>query len=288
MSVDRPRQVVFFVCHPDDEALWIGGLLRALGSFGIEVSVVCASGGEPASVRASEFEAAREVAGYKRGVVLGGTLRAANEPLPPLARTLEGGLDRLGVKSEEIALLVTHSPFGDEHRHPHHKQAYRELKQWSEGRAVPFGFFCCLPLPWLQHQPIAASLRRGRGLSVVGMFECAAAERPAAMVDGGGRVFSGEHPRYLFQFEIDSSAKAKMLACYQSIDVEKHAAGYVMFQTSNEALYVFDRKGAEVLFDVYREMKAPGVDDLFAEVCTSSPPPRPPRWWQRIVGLMRS
>jgi LmbE family N-acetylglucosaminyl deacetylase len=285
MTVDKPRQVVFFVCHPDDEALWAGGLVHGLGRFGVEVTVICASGGEPGSVRATEFQAAREVAAYKRGLVLGGPLRGANEPLPPLASTLESGLNRFGIRARDVSLLVTHSPYGDEHRHPHHKQAYRELKQWAQGEGVPFGFFSCLPLPWLQHQPVAASLRRARGLSLIGLFECTPAERPAPMVDGGGRVLSEENPRYLFQFQIDASAKARMLACYQSIGLEQHAAGYVMFGATCEALYVFDELGAAVFLDVYRQMEHSGVDDLFAEVCSR---PALTGWWQRVLRLVRS
>src|ERR1044071_5367010 len=200
MSLGRPRQVVFFVCHPDDEALWVGGLVSGLGRFGVEVSVICASGGGQGSVRAAEFQSAREGAGYKRGLVLGGPLRAANEPLPPLALTLEAGLTQLGIDPSEVALLVTHSPYGDEHRHPHHKQAYQELKQWAQGSRVPFGFFSCMPLPWLQHQPIAASLRRAHGLSLIGVFECRPAVQSAAMIDGGGGTNTAGKPRPYFSF----------------------------------------------------------------------------------------
>jgi LmbE family N-acetylglucosaminyl deacetylase len=287
MSLGRPRQVVFFVCHPDDEALWVGGLVSGLGRFGVEVSVICASGGGQGSVRAAEFQSAREVAGYKRGLVLGGPLRAANEPLPPLALTLEAGLTQLGIDPSEVALLVTHSPYGDEHRHPHHKQAYQELKQWAQGSRVPFGFFSCMPLPWLQHQPIAASLRRAHGLSLIGVFECRPAVQSAAMIDGGGRTTSEESPRYYFQFDIDVPAKARMLARYPSIDLEKHATGYVMFGASFEALYVFDEKGAAVLFDLYRQMDHSGVDDLFAEICSRAAEPAPSGWWRRMLNLVR-
>src|ERR1041384_6777559 len=286
MGADKFTQVVFVVCHPDDEALWVGGTVQALGRFAdTEVTVVCASGGEPGSVRAAEFRAAAAVAGYKRGVVMGGALRGANDPLPHLGPTLAEALNRLGMRTNEISLLITHSPYGDEHRHPHHVQAYRELKQWTQAKGVPFGFFSCVPLPWLQHQLVAASLRRGNGLTLTGMFECVPAARPAAMVDGGGLTMSRETPRYLFQFEIDAAAKARMLACYQSIDLTKHAAGYVMLGASSEALYVFDEKGAAVFFDLYRQMEHSGVDDLFGEFCSHPPVPG---WWRRVLNLVRN
>ena len=38
-------QIVFVVCHPDDEAIWIGGLLQELSEIPyVRAYVVCLSG----------------------------------------------------------------------------------------------------------------------------------------------------------------------------------------------------------------------------------------------------
>src|SRR6266404_8308049 len=96
----RRYGIVFAVCHPDDEAIWIGGLLHELSEIPyVQAYVICLSGRDPNSPRGQEFEAARRVARYAGGVVLGFPLRPAPEPLPEISQTVEEGLRLLNLKT---------------------------------------------------------------------------------------------------------------------------------------------------------------------------------------------
>jgi len=115
-SKDQNYNLLFVVCHPDDEALWVGGLVESLSTFQfLKVYVLCLSGVDAQSTRESEFYAARQVAGYTAGVVMGDRLRPATEPLTNIAYTVEHGIKKLNLEIGDISLLITHSPYGDEH-----------------------------------------------------------------------------------------------------------------------------------------------------------------------------
>ena len=72
MTEFRIYRIVFVVCHPDDEAIWVGGLLHELSKFqNIRAYVICLSGRDPNSPREREFDQARREANYAGGVVMG-------------------------------------------------------------------------------------------------------------------------------------------------------------------------------------------------------------------------
>lgn len=252
--------IVFAICHPDDEALWAGGLLYELSKFDfLRVHVVCLSGRDPASPRITEFEAARRIAGYASGVILGGRLRDANEPLPPLGPILEEGLRELGVNRP--ALLITHSPFGDEHRNPHHRQAFEELQAWSRASCVPFGFFACAAIPHYLHIPVLEALRRSDTLHLMNMFRCARLLPLWRTFDPALRLYR-HAPRWLLQFQVDGVRKAKILEEYRSIGLIEHREGYASFTSAMEQLYLFGNLPPPIrtLLDV---MPAPTAGALF-------------------------
>lgn len=272
----RRLNLVFAVCHPDDEALWVGGVLCEMPRFdGVRTHVICVSGRDPRSPREREFEQARQVAGYEAGVVLGFPLRPAGEPLPPVAASVEEGLERLGLRPDAVHLLVTHSPYGDEHGHPHHWQAHRELRAWTRERGVPFGYFSCLPMSDFAHVPVAAGLRRSGSLHLLNRSRCAWPEgRARRAVDC---------PAEYVQFGIDPGRKRAMLDCYQSIDLPQHERGYAAFTSGAEGLYVVDARGSAVVDAVVNAMPAPGIENLAARH-----PPAPPTLAERVARRLRA
>jgi LmbE family N-acetylglucosaminyl deacetylase len=260
--------VVFVVCHPDDESLWAGGMLHGLSGFDfVRTWVVCVSGADPDSPRAAEFAAALDVAGATGGAVLGGPLRGANDPLPDIAVTAQAGLERLGVPVADVDLLVTHSPYGDEHLNPHHVQAYEQLVSWSREAGVPFGWFSVVLLPWLLHQPLLHGLRRhGETFHLLSLARCLPTPGLALRLRDRARRGRLSPPRYHAQFAGDVAVKRRMLECYRSIDLPAHEAGYGAFTTAAESLYLMNRRGLAPLQRIADAMTTPGPSDLFARL----------------------
>jgi LmbE family N-acetylglucosaminyl deacetylase len=251
---------VFAVCHADDEALWAGALLHGLSQFpDVELDVICFSGGD---VRAAEFARAQEVAGYRGGVVLDLPLRPAPEPLPETGGLLEQGLEKVGRRADEIDLLVTHSPYGDEHLNPHHRQAFRELHSWSSRHEVPFGYFTTVSNPFVLHRSLLTDLRRHEKLHAMQFARC----RPTArglFLTPGWRALA--FFRYFAQFLGDYDVKRRMLECYASVDLAAFEAGYAMYTSACESLYVQDERGGEVIRRILAAMSAPSPVDLFGQ-----------------------
>ena len=256
--------ILVVVCHPDDEALWFGGSLHALSQFpACEVNVICLSGRDPASPREQEFHAAQRVAGYAAGVVVGFPLRKAHEPLPNIASSVEEGLTSLDRTFRDVELLITHSPYGDEHRHPHHVQAFQELHAWSNTKGVPFGFFSSVALPIGSVRSLLRSFRRQGTLHLLQLGQChyGFRDRLSALLYYG----AGWMPRYLVQLQTDSAVKRAMLECYPSVDLPLHKEGYAMFTANVELIYLRDRAALSVLETFIAQMKVPGPPDLFAQ-----------------------
>ena len=264
MALYRNYNFVFAICHPDDEALWIGGVLCELSRFEfIKSYVICLSGNDAQSPRVEEFKAAQNVAGYSQGVILGGALRPAPDPLPDTRATLEQGLRMVGLAPAAIDVLITHADYGDEHLHPHHKQAHAELKSWCSRSNVPFGHFSSIPINGLCHIPILTDLRRHKTLHLMNLSRCESFDAPGdSPVDGEPSERS--HPQYYVQWLCDPSAKLRMLNCYASINLELHRRGYAMFTNSCESLYLWDRRALEPWQAIIDNMEVPAEAKLMS------------------------
>ncbi len=252
--------ILVVVCHPDDETIWFGGSLHALSKI-TEVNVICLSGRDENSPREAEFQAARKVAGYNHGIVLGFPLRKALQKLPNIANTVEEGLRIWGRTIKDVNLLVTHSPYGDEHQHPHHKQAFNELLKWTKKVSIPFSFFSAVQLPTCSHRSLMKNLPRSGPLHITNLSRCTYSLRDffrESMLSGSGWM-----PSYYSQWQTDIYAKKNMLECYQSIGLRGHAQNYAMFTSCIESIYFMDKRGFKVIYKIIRGIEVPGVKDLF-------------------------
>lgn len=249
--VQTPLNIVFAVCHPDDEVVWAGGLLCELARLPfLRIYVVCLSGSDPDSARLAEFEAARQAAGYTAGTVCGGKLRAALDPLPPPEETLVHGLAAIGLQPAQVDLLITHAPYGDEHRNPHHIQAHRALKAWCATHNIGFAHFACIALSGVSHRSLLKDLRQRGTLRLLQLAHCTG---PAGT------------PQYYVQFATDAAAKARLAQCYPSIGLAQHDKAYTMFSNPCEALYLQDNKALAPISVLMKSMAVPGPSPLLLE-----------------------
>ena len=137
-------KVVFVVAHPDDESLWVGGLLNFLQKCkGVTPYVVCMTGRDH-PLRFKEFTNAMKVVGIKNWAVGNISIPKTGEvPLLNIQNIFEECLNELKLDKEDIDLLITHSFYGDEHENLQHKQLFHHFY----GCGLPFAFFSNMTLP---------------------------------------------------------------------------------------------------------------------------------------------
>lgn len=260
-KTDKIFNLIFVVCHPDDEAIWVGGLLSELSRFNfLKVYVICLSGG--ISERFQEFKKAQETAGYFQSFISDEKLKLANDPLIAISQTVEKGIIDFRLKLEDIDLLITHPPFGDEHGHPHHKQASRELYEWTRENSIPFGYFSTAVVPFFDLRPILQNMKRSETLHILQVADCI---NNLSLL---GKIFSKSlkpyhTPKYYLQFLSDKEKKIKMLQCYSSVDLEKFKKEYCSYTQNSESIYIIDKAGFIPFEVLLASMETPGRKYLF-------------------------
>lgn len=262
LASNHPYRVVFVVAHPDDESLWCGGLVHAFcGTEIFSVSVICLSGNDLSSPRVSEFNNAMRIAGCQSYTVVGGPLQKATDRLQDISTLLASALAELSMTLQDVDLLITHSPTGEEHAHPHHVQLSMELFRLAKRNSVSFANFACLANTRLIHKPILNCLRRQGSLLLLQKSRCRFKLAGWLDVLGGWRGW--HYPRTYYQFSVDRDVKNSMLSCYQSVNLEEHRSGYAMFSCYVESIYLFDRHGEMVVDTLIDGMEIPGCQDIF-------------------------
>jgi hypothetical protein len=257
--------IVIVVCHPDDEAIWIGGFLGFVGlSDKFNVSVICLSGRDPNSLREIEFHQARNACGYQSGIVLGGPLRPASTPLSCVVDTFHEGLNKLNIKCSDIDLLITHSPYGDEHTNPHHKQAFAKLYEFTKKNRISFGFFSTIALPIGNLRSILCNFKRLDKYHLIGLYRVSYSiiDRLRFYID----YKITNLPCFLFQLQIDYNKKRKMIDSYPSINLMEHEQYYATITSSVETIYLFDYKGMSVINSMIDTMDVPAQSKLFKDL----------------------
>lgn len=261
------KNILVVVCHPDDEAFWVGGIISELSRIpSFRIWVVCLSGRDSKSKRSAEFKKAQVVSGYHAGIVLGSPLKPASVPLPKTSQTLEKGLVKLKLNPGQIDLLITHSPFGDEHMHPHHKQAYRELFRWAKSKRVPFGFFSCIPIPYYDLRPVLHQFKKLNSLHLVNFSRCRRNNPLFILLKYIHPYF--HTPKFFLQFATKKSYKDKMINCYRSVNLKLSREGYASVTCNVENLYIFDNQGIAPILKLIKDMPAPGSQNLFSPART--------------------
>lgn len=250
--MNRKKNIIAIVAHPDDESLWIGGTLAGLSRSGVcHVYIVCMTGkNDP--LRSVEFVRAMQYINPENYML-------ADQAIPKrwgidienIEDNIERSLHKFGLKDGEIDLLITHSFYGDEHQHPNHKQLFRDVKKFASERQISFAFFSFMPVSKVMLNPILTDAKRGFGLHLVCVAECIVGEQ----LSMPGLV--EQPPSYFFQFKVDHELKHKMLGCYESINIEQHRAAYSAWDSDMESIYVTDKNGFDCFMSVYQQMNRP-------------------------------
>ena len=235
--------ILFVTAHPDDESLWVGGLLNFLKkSKGVDPFVICMTGKND-SRRYYEFKSAMEVVGIDKWVM--GNINIPNtgeEPLFNIQNIFEECLNELKLGKEDIDLLITHSFYGDEHEHLQHRQLFNHFSQLD----FPFAFFSSMTIPAPMH-PIMRDMRR---LYNTHLINAAEVQCPVAT--------------HYLQFKVDGDVKKEMLSQYVSVGVEEHRQGYAAWDSCIEGLYFKNTESYRVFDPIINYMACPGGPRIFS------------------------
>lgn len=249
------HKILFVVAHPDDESLWIGGLLDFLNRREeVEIYVLCVTGRNH-SERYKEFESVMNIVGIKNWYV-------GNEDIPlrggvflsELDKSFNDGLSSLRLKLEDIDVLITHPFYGDEHLHCQHSQMFEVLSYFCHNNDIPFGFFSTIIIRYYRMSPLLTHMKRDGGVHLINYSYC----------ESHSDVNDKVQPEYFYQFKIDSKVKAKMLSCYQSINQEEHQNGYASWDSDVEGVYFMNAKAAKSFSAICSQMDAPAGNAIFA------------------------
>ena len=231
------NNVVFVVAHPDDESLWVGGLLNFLNETkSAEPHVICMTGKQH-EFRYSEFKRAIDKIGVEKWSVGNIPIPTNGEqPLTDIDSTYLTCLNEIGLKEDDIKLVITHSPFGDEHNHLQHRQLFDYLNS----KENKFAFFSTITLP-LNMTSVLRYMKRLNNTHLINL--CTVNNYPSFELYAG--------------FKIDCSAKESMLDCYDSINKDQHRDGYASWDSCFEGVYFRDENSFSSFQDAIDEMEIP-------------------------------
>ena len=211
--------IVFVVAHPDDETLWVGGLLNYLSKLdNVTPHVICMTGQNNVE-RYEEFKNSMRIANIKNCVVGDMEIPANGTiPLNDIEGVFNKSLQELKLTTKDIDLLITHSFYGDEHEHLQHRQLFNHFFE-SE---VPFAFFSSMTLP--------------------------------VQMDCTLKTMKREHNTHL----INDAVVLNFDGAYNSINLEEHMQGYATWDSYIEGLYFKNAEAYEVFKPIVDRMPSPG------------------------------
>jgi len=247
------KKVLFVVAHPDDESLWIGGILSLLNQTeGIDVSVLCMTGGLDPE-RSSSFRKVMDILNISSWhhtqnelVKVGGVLIDSAE------QVLSQGLVNLG--SLKYDMIVTHSFYGDEHLHVQHKQLYSVVRSYCTNNNIPFSYFSFMTIPYFAMTTNQTSAKRIHKTHLVNDMNCHALE---------GIQYGIKVPHKYYQYKVNSELKDMLLQCYTSINLEEHQRGYYAWDSSIEGFYTEEEAASEVFDQINETFLVPAEASCF-------------------------
>jgi LmbE family N-acetylglucosaminyl deacetylase len=241
------QKILFVVAHPDDESLWIGGILNFLADREeVDVYVICATG-KYHEHRSKEFESALNIAGINNRLLSPQDIPTSHaEALVDLNNSISTGIKQMGLCLEDIDIIITHPFYGDEHQHPNHKQLFSYLRDFCTNNGIPFGFFSTFVLPNIKLNPLQRGMKRHKKTHVINYCSC-----------------DDSIIKHFMQFKIDPEKKDGMLKCYQSINQEEHQRGYASWDSCVEGIYFTDDKGVTVFDNIYNNLEIPADSNIF-------------------------
>jgi len=255
------HKILFVVAHPDDESLWIGGILNFLSNREeVEPYVLCATGRHHPE-RYKEFESVMNLIGINNWYVGDEDIpERGGIPLHEFPKSFVNGLESLELNPEDIDVIITHPFHGDEHLNGQHAQLFAGLFYLCKDKDVPFGFFSTVVIRYYSLKPLLMHMKRDGGTHLINYSSCESIPHTGY----GHHIVdcSTITPEYFYQFKVDSKIKSEMLSLYKSINQEEHQKGYASWDSDVEGVYFMSAKAASPFLKICDNMDVPAGNPI--------------------------
>ena len=244
-------EILLITAHPDDEIIWFGSTLYQLTKFkNININVICLWSlleipGSMAAVsegykdidRKEQFYNVCKFMNFSKYYLI---FDNQNEIIEPYNYNyiLQGFINAFNIlklnELDKIDLIITHSYYGDEKKHPGHITTHNFSKQYAKQNNIPFSYFSILQIPNINHIPLLNNCYRKNGLHLLNLSKC-------------------NDNLYYVQFQGNLNKKIKALKLYKAVDFEIHYDHYMGLTLITEGLY-FEYNALEIINNIISYM----------------------------------
>lgn len=244
----KKKKVLIIVAHPDDELIWFGNTIHHLfSSARCETNIICLSGNDESFSRFSQFNKVINKIAHNFAIV-GPSIKSVTQQLS-VQDLLHQGLDQIDASIDEFDLIITHSSYGDEHGHPHHKNISRFIRKLCLGKDIPYAFFSSLFIPGYLHKQIALETRASKNIILNNMFKVYFNPLNSWFFLKNFiyrlNLFS---IKYAVELHFTENTKKFLLEIYKDIFLET-VDGYSSINHSSELIYFNSKYGKDIFLD---------------------------------------
>mgnify|MGYP001240210637 CR=1 FL=1 len=97
-------------------------------------------------------------------------IRYQNENYNEILKSFNNAI--IKIKLDYIDLIITHSYYGDEKKHPRHIITHNFSKKYAKENNIPFSYFSTLQIPSLNHVSMLNNYYRKKGLHLLNLSKC--------------------------------------------------------------------------------------------------------------------
>ena len=235
--------ILVLTAHPDDEIIWFGSSIYELNKIeDINISIICLWGilEPPGSMQSimpgykdidrkeqfndvckyieiKQYYAITDVDSY----VYKGINQEYNNILHEFNKALKV------INLTNIDMIITHSFYGDEHKHKGHIITHNFGKKYCNDNNIAFSYFSILQIPNLNHTPILKNTYRLNELHILNYSIC-------------------NNELFYIQFQGNLNKKINAFGLYKAVDTQKHIDAISGCSLISEGLY-FDIKSKKII-----------------------------------------
>jgi len=247
--------ILITTAHPDDELIWFGSTLYELAKIkDINIFNICFWGilEKPGSMRSvtpgykdidrkSQFYEISNFMNFKSHIITDTKHKVEQKSRQKdevIKEELFNGLKILNLELKNIDLIITHSYYGDERRHPHHIRIYDFFSKFSLENNIGFSFISILRIPNVSHKSILKETKR---LNQIHLLSLEKIENESLNIVN--------KPSYLIEFQGNLDKKLEALKLYKAVNFKKHYNDYYAFSVISEKLYT-NQSGFKIMNNI--------------------------------------